>query len=341
MYLKAYKIVFFSHFMKILIDMSNSPHVLFFRPIIKELESRGHKVDIIARDHAQTKQLLDLFGMPYKLIGKHAGKKVHRKLLNALIRVLDIKIHIAKTNPDVCLSHQSPYIIYAAFLERKKSIYIFDNDQAKQQNLITFPLASKIMCPESLGEKGKKFIKYPGTKESLFLSSWKDDFRGLEKIKKIKKKKILVRTEISSAAYHKGRSLFEIVKRLQEKYQIIVSPRTDEQKESYKRIKGVIVLEKPVDGPSLMKSVDMVMGGGGSMNREAAVMGKPVISLYSGKLLESDLYLIEKGLMAHSLKPSFELIESVMKKKVKTLDYKKIGKAAIEKIMKEIESLKK
>jgi len=325
--------------MKILIDMSNSPHVLFFRPIIKELEKKGHEVKIIARDHAQTKQLLDLFGMEYNLIGKHAGKSMIKKLLNALSRVLEISRYISKENPDVCISHQSPYIIYASFLKGKKSIYVFDNDQAVQQNKVTFPIASRVMCPESLGEKGNKFIKYPGTKESLYLSSWKNNWKGINKIRKIKKKKILIRTEISGAAYHKGDSLLEVVKKICKKYQVVVSPRTEEQKDSYKKIEGVIVLEKLVDGPTLMKSVDMITGGGGTMNREAAVMGKPVISLYSGELLASDKYLIKKGLMIHNQNPSFELIDKVMKKKVKALNYKDLGKQAIKKIIGVIESL--
>jgi len=323
--------------MKIMIDMSNSPHVLFFRPIIKELEKRGHQVKITARDHAQTKQLLDLYGMKYELVGKHAGKSTYKKLLNAVGRVLGIARCISRENPDVCISHQSPYIIYGALLKGKRRIYIFDNNQAKLQNALTFPVSTSIMCPEPLKNKGKKIIKYPGTKESVYLSSWEDDFKGIEEIRKIKNKKILVRTEISTAAYHKGESLMGVVKKLSKKYKIIVSPRTKEQKEEYEKIPEVIVLDKSVDGPTLVKNVDMVMGGGGTMNREAAVIGKPVISLYSGELLEADHYLIERGLMTHTLNPSFELVDEIIKRRVKGLDYKTLGKQAIKSIIEEIE----
>lgn len=319
--------------------MSNSPHVLFFRPIIKELEKRGHNVIITAREHAQTKQLLDLFGMKYCLIGKHAGKSIFKKLLNAVLRVFELSRYVSKENPNVCLSHQSPYIIYAAFLNGKRSIYIFDNDQAKLQNYLTFPLATKIMHPESLSYNKNKFIMYPGLKESVYLSSWPDNEIGLEKIKKIKKKKILIRTEISGSAYHSGDSLVHVVKRLASKYQIIISPRNEEQKKSYEEIKGVIILEAPVDGPTLIKNVDLVMGGGGTMNREAAVLGKPVISLYSGKLLASDNYLIERGLMVHNPNPSFELIEEIINKRGRKINFAKMGKEAVKKKIKEIESL--
>lgn len=317
--------------------MSNSPHVLFFRPIIKELEKNGHEVIITAREHAQTKQLLDLFKMKYVLIGKHAGKSIFKKLLNAMSRVFQLSKYVSKENPDVCLSHQSPYIIYAAFLNGKDSIYLFDNDQAKLQNYLTFPIATKVMYPESLSYKKNKFIMYPGLKESVYLSSWPDNENGLEKIKKIKKKKILIRTEISSSAYHTGESLVNVVKKLATKYQIILSTRNDDQKKEYNKIKGLIILDKPVDGPTLIKNVDIVMGGGGTMNREAAVLGKPVISLYSGKLLASDIYLAEKGLTVHNLNPSFELIEKTINQKKHKIDFVDLGKEAVKKIVSEIE----
>jgi hypothetical protein len=173
--------------MKILIDMSNSPHVLFFRPIIKELEKRGYEVKITAREHAQTIELLKLFGMKYKLIGKHAGKNLFKKLFNAFGRIKEISKYINEENPNICLSHQSPYIIYAAFLNGKKRIYIFDNENAKLQNKMTFPLANRIICPEAITFSGEKFVKYPGVKEAIYLRDTTKNEKGLEKIKNIKK----------------------------------------------------------------------------------------------------------------------------------------------------------
>ena len=42
---------------KIWIDLENSPHVLFFRPIIEELEKLGLPIFVTARDCAQTREL--------------------------------------------------------------------------------------------------------------------------------------------------------------------------------------------------------------------------------------------------------------------------------------------
>ena len=59
---------------KIWIDLDNSPHVLFFNPIIKELKKRGYQVVLTARDYAQVCGLADLFNLEYKPIGHHYGK---------------------------------------------------------------------------------------------------------------------------------------------------------------------------------------------------------------------------------------------------------------------------
>ena len=63
---------------------------------------------------------------------------------------------------------------------------------------------------------------------------------------------------------------------------------------------NVTILEPPVDTSSLMKKADLVIGAGGTMNREAAILQTPVISCYPGKTLAVDQYYIDQGLMFRS-----------------------------------------
>src|SRR4051794_8002537 len=51
---------------KIWIDLENTPHIPFFKPIIRELEQRGYTVVLTARDAFQVCELADRFGLPYK-----------------------------------------------------------------------------------------------------------------------------------------------------------------------------------------------------------------------------------------------------------------------------------
>ncbi len=49
----------------------------------------------------------------------------------------------------------------------------------------------------------------------------------------------------------------------------------------------------------IMYHADLVISGGGSMNREAAVLGTPTYSLFKGKLAAVDRYLMDKGRIQH------------------------------------------
>lgn len=57
------------------IDLDNSPHVPFFRPIIGELRERGYSLILTARDAFQVSELTKLHHIECKAIGRHYGKK--------------------------------------------------------------------------------------------------------------------------------------------------------------------------------------------------------------------------------------------------------------------------
>jgi predicted glycosyltransferase len=53
--------------------------------------------------------------------------------------------------------------------------------------------------------------------------------------------------------------------------------------------------DKPLDGRQLIAGADAVISAGGSMNREAAVLGTPAFSIYAGKLAAVDRALVAEG----------------------------------------------
>src|SRR5947199_980516 len=60
--------------MRVWIDITNSPHVLVFRPLIALLRQRGAEVEVTSRDYAQTVQLLELHGVQAEVLGRHGGR---------------------------------------------------------------------------------------------------------------------------------------------------------------------------------------------------------------------------------------------------------------------------
>ena len=90
------------------IDLGNSPHVLFFRPVIDELHRRGVHRHVTARDFAQTVALCARFGMDAEAIGHHGGSVARRQGGRARrSRVRKLRSFARRTRPWVAVSHNS------------------------------------------------------------------------------------------------------------------------------------------------------------------------------------------------------------------------------------------
>ena len=72
--------------MRVWVDLTNSPHVLVFRPLIRLLRERGHEVEVTAREYAQTMQLLELHGIEATTVGRHGGASAFGKARAELAR---------------------------------------------------------------------------------------------------------------------------------------------------------------------------------------------------------------------------------------------------------------
>ena len=81
--------------------------------------------------------------------------------------------------------------------------------------------------------------------------------------------------------------------------------------------KNIIVTETTEDGPSLIKHARLVIGAGGTMNRESVVLKTPVISIYQENLLEVDKWLINNEYMFYNTDPSLDFIKKVINNKSK------------------------
>ena len=75
---------------RIWIDIDNSPHVPFFIPIIEELRKRGDEVILTARDAYQVRELLELYRLPCKVVGRHYGKNRAAKILGTCVRATQL-----------------------------------------------------------------------------------------------------------------------------------------------------------------------------------------------------------------------------------------------------------
>ena len=78
---------------------------------------------------------------------------------------------------------------------------------------------------------------------------------------------------------------------------VIVLPRTPEQAEALEQqgFGSLLWQEAALDGPQLIAGADAVISAGGSISREAAVLGTPAWSFYAGRLGAVDRTLVAAG----------------------------------------------
>jgi predicted glycosyltransferase len=79
--------------------------------------------------------------------------------------------------------------------------------------------------------------------------------------------------------------------------QTVVLARTEEQRDAIRGLglERVIVPDRAVDGRSLVAFADLLVSAGGTMNREAAVLGTPVWSIFEGRPAAVDQMLARQG----------------------------------------------
>lgn len=295
---------------KVWIDLTNSPHVLFFRPIIRRLDEAGVETVVSARDFAQTLGLLERYGIPHTVIGKHGGASVGGKALGLVRRSGSMIAFGRGQGITQAVSHGSNDLAIAARTLRIHSTVIHDYEGAAGMHRINFRLASKVMTPDLIpyaaisgfGLSESRFRPYHGLKEQVALADFAFDDSVYDELELDRKRPIVVlRPPATMSLYHRGieNTVFDDVmaRLLDSEVQVVLLPRTPEQGRSFADAPGVIIPEKPVDGPSLVWAADAVISAGGTMNREAAVLGVPTWTTFAGELGAVDRELVEQGRM--------------------------------------------
>jgi predicted glycosyltransferase len=299
--------------MKIWIDLDNTPHVPFFKPIIRELEARGHSVVLTARDAFQVCELAAKMGLNPKKVGHHYGKNRFMKVWGLGWRSLQLLPTVMKHRPDLALSHGSRSQILLCNLLRIPTVMIMDYEFAQTPWLLQprWEIVPQVLLSANLQCKHPERVRtYDGIKEDVYAPDFKPDPAlgkqlGLEQAKIV----VTVRPPANEAHYHNPESetfFVEFMKRLvaTPETKAVLLPRNKNQEaqiwkdfpEWFANDK-VMVPKEAVDGLNLLWHSDLVVSGGGTMNREAAALGVPVYSIFRGKIGVLDRHLQKEGRM--------------------------------------------
>lgn len=290
--------------------MDNTPHVPLFIPIIRELERRGHKVMLTARDAFQVCELAEKKGMTYVKVGRHYGKNRFMKIFGLFWRSVQLAPHCLRERPQLALSHGSRSKEVLGAVLGIPTISMNDYEFSAM-----IPLAPPrwVIVPDSISaeESGghlDRVRQYRGIKEDVYAPDFKPDESLLDELDlRGVKLVVTVRPPANEAHYHNPEAdalLNELMARVcqYEGAKAVLLPRNKRQEQQLRTEHPewfsngkTVVPKRAVDGMNLLWFSDLVVSGGGTMNREAVALGVPVYSIFRGKTGAVDRQLDREG----------------------------------------------
>lgn len=339
---------------KVWVDLDNTPHVPFFEPIMREFRARGYDVMCTARDAFQVCELARQRGIEFQQVGKHSGKNRIRKVVGLFCRALQLLPLAYREKPLLAISHGSRAQIIACKLLNIPTVLIEDYEFAD------YPPSMKPrweIVPETIGDEGlacapERGRRYPGLKEHVYVRNFRPDASVLAELGlKEQHLVVTVRPPATEAHYHeeRGESLFfELMAFLlnDPRVRVILMPRNAKQAQWIRQNKPgwfsnsrVVIPNRPMDGLNVIFHSDLVVSGGGTMNREAAALGVPAYSILAGKVGAVDRALEKSGLltMVTSPKDFMQKIRLVRRSRPLAMPAKPAG--AFEAIMEHLEEI--
>ncbi|NVM01669.1 MAG: DUF354 domain-containing protein [Candidatus Helarchaeota archaeon] len=320
--------------------------------IQRYLKDKGYDIVITARNYDKNIELLKLRGFNFNPIGEHGGGTLEGKLKASTERILELTNFILSlsSKPDVCISLCSVEASRVAFGLGIPHICFDDAPHATAVNKLVIPLSKFIISPKCVpknkffkfGAQAEDIIQFDGIDEVAWVTDFKPDDSILNELDLKKERRLIIlRPKESQAAYLLNKSknqnlAVRIIKFILEKFkdsQIVVFTRYPSQ---FKLLNDefkdqIIIPSKAIDGPNLISFSDLVISGGATMEREAALLGIPAIS-YFPLTLDIEIFLKEREFPIWHLK-NFEevlkLIEKILKEPEK---YKKNTRSLLKKL---------
>lgn len=295
---------------KVWIDLDNTPHVPFFIPIIDELKKNGIEVVLTARDMYQTRELLEFFHLHCRVIGSHYGKNKVLKVLSNCVRTALLAPTAAASRPDLAVSHGARAQLLVSKVFGIPTMMLHDYEHSTKTGFLEpdWILIPDVIPEGAMSKRTDRVLRYPGLKEDVYVPRFQPD-PSIRKQLGIAEDElvVVVRPPATEAHYHNSESdvLFAETMRFLgsiPKVRAVTLPRNARQgKQLLAEWSDLIsdgrmvIPSSPVDGLNLIWFSDLVVSGGGTMNREAAALGVPVFSIFRGKIGAVDRYLADKG----------------------------------------------
>jgi predicted glycosyltransferase len=295
---------------------------MFFKYFVDTLKEDDHEILCTGREYREAKELAKIKNLDIHTVGKHGGDNKFEKLKTSTERAFLLSSLINSFKPDLTVSFSSPEASRVAFGLGVKHYIFNDSPHATAVAKLTVPLADRLFCPwviplrewTKLGLEKDRITQYKALDPIVWIKK-ELQYNSREEISIMKKKlqinnakkTVLIRPEEIKASYITDKKvkssiklIDEVIKKFSDEYNILILARYLDQVNFYKyrfeKMEGTKIIETVTNGNLLLKLADLFIGAGGTMSAEAALMGKPVISITPINFYV-EKYLIKLGLI--------------------------------------------
>ena len=263
---------------------------LLIYSLLPLLRKNGYETVVTAKRQTQTTDILELFSIGYTCVGEY-GETLKEKLAaeqKRTLQFLDLFDEVGL--PKVLWTHGDVSAIRTAFGLQIPIVYSNDTPHAVHVAKLVCPLVNWLVAPLPFGRTWSRFgipkskiVLYDGIEEVAWLSrkvgSEHPPFlEGLIK----KNRVVLFRNVEYKASYCKDVKVdvWRLVKEISKMATVVYLPRYGEEREKLGNLSNVWIPPKPVLAFQLIPYVDAVVGSGGTICRESALMGMPTINFH-------------------------------------------------------------
>lgn len=307
---------------------------LLLSPLLPALRKKGYSYVVTAKEQTQTTDILKLLNVTYVGIGKY-GETLKEKLIEEQKRTLAfIELFDKIGQPKVLWTHGDVSAIRTAFGLKIPIVYSNDTPHAFHVARLVCPLVDWLIAPVCFGKSWSKFgipknriVLYDGVEELAWLTQTPSEPPEFLKELENKEHLILFRNVEYKASYYKNVKIdpWQLLNELSKISTIIYIPRYHEERQKLKELTNVWVPPRPALTFQAIPYADAVVGSGGTICRESALMGVPTINFHFWDAVAK--YLCRKGFpiqYSTNTNKILSSVESVLKKPKRRLNTTKM-----------------
>lgn len=315
-------------------DILTPKQLFYFTSLVNVFRRKGYKIILTARRYEQLDGLIGEFFKDWeiRIIGRFGGYGLRDKLEASVERLKLLLDEVPIGEVDLISSSGSVEASRIAYGIKKPHILASDSPHSPV-NPLTAPISRRVITPwvidvsewTKYGLKVSQIKKYKVLDPYFWLKDFHPDSSTLKNLN-IEDEYALIRLPESAASYlmindaqyvRMLARFIEVIKNYGLK--TVIMSRYREQTEAVEKLlsdNNVILVNKPVIGSHLIHYSRVFIGGGGTMTQEAALLGKPCISIYPSKQPTILRFLSKKGLVKHytSLEESLRALQQILRK---------------------------